>query len=321
MCLNADATKIAPTILSNVTTSMKCYQEEIFGPVLVCLNVETLDEAIDLINSNRYGNGVAVFTNSGATATKFQRNIEAGQVGINTPIPGKLLCYDEAIKTNTLPVPLPMFSFTGNKGSIAGQSGHYFYGKSGINFYTQLKTVTSYVHLLYPRDRVMRRSNDNYLAPTLGEHGLIELFQAVEKRGCDCEQSIDLYAYALIDDHALGEVSGAICNTRRMPFGFLGGYAVVFFGLSLWAAFRFSECFSINLITYHRKPLVPCGPVKPDLVIKPCLGCGGLQGTFSECGVGSYARFYRERASSFSQDGHAHASQPSGAGSSQARRR
>ena len=108
---------------------MKCYHEEIFGPVLVTLNVDTLDEAIELINSNRYGNGVAVFTNSGATATKFQREIEAGQVGINTPIP----------------VPLPMFSFTGNKGSIAGNSGHYFYGKSGINFYTQLKTVTAYV--------------------------------------------------------------------------------------------------------------------------------------------------------------------------------
>ena len=68
---------------------MKCYQEEIFGPVLVCLNVDTLDDAIELINSNRYGNGVAVFTNSGPTASKFQREIEAGQVGINTPIPGK----------------------------------------------------------------------------------------------------------------------------------------------------------------------------------------------------------------------------------------
>jgi len=118
---------VAPTILSDVKPHMKCYTEEIFGPVLVCLSVDTLDEAIDLINANKYGNGVAVFTNSGATATRFQRDIEAGQVGINTPIP----------------VPLPMFSFTGNKGSIAGQSGHYFYGKSGVNFYTQLKTVTA----------------------------------------------------------------------------------------------------------------------------------------------------------------------------------
>ncbi|KAI5844252.1 Aldehyde/histidinol dehydrogenase [Tricharina praecox] len=118
---------VGPTILADVTTSMKCYTEEIFGPVLVCLNVDTLEDAIDLINSNKYGNGVAVFTNSGATATRFQRDIEAGQVGINTPIP----------------VPLPMFSFTGNKGSIAGGSGHYFYGKAGLNFFTQLKTVTA----------------------------------------------------------------------------------------------------------------------------------------------------------------------------------
>ncbi|RPA96200.1 Methylmalonate-semialdehyde dehydrogenase [Choiromyces venosus 120613-1] len=118
---------IAPTIISNVKPHMKCYTEEIFGPVLVCMNVDTLEDAVDLINANKYGNGVAIFTNSGATAARFQRDIEAGQVGINTPIP----------------VPLPMFSFTGNKGSIAGQGGNYFYGKSGLNFYTQLKTVTS----------------------------------------------------------------------------------------------------------------------------------------------------------------------------------
>jgi len=118
---------IAPTILSNVTTEMKCYQEEIFGPVLVCLETETLEDAIDLVNRNRYGNGVAIFTNSGSTAARFQRDIEAGQVGINVPIP----------------VPLPMFSFTGNKASIAGGGGNYFYGKAGLNFYTQQKTVTS----------------------------------------------------------------------------------------------------------------------------------------------------------------------------------
>ncbi|KAA8902109.1 Aldehyde/histidinol dehydrogenase [Sphaerosporella brunnea] len=118
---------VGPTVLTDVKPHMKCYQEEIFGPVLVCLNVDTLEDAIDLINANKYGNGVAVFTNSGATATRFQRDIEAGQVGINTPIP----------------VPLPMFSFTGNKASIAGQGGNYFYGKAGLNFYTQLKTVTA----------------------------------------------------------------------------------------------------------------------------------------------------------------------------------
>lgn len=118
---------IAPTIISNVTPQMTCYREEIFGPVLVCLNVDTLDEAIDLINSNEYGNGVAIFTRSGPTAETFRRRIEAGQVGINVPIP----------------VPLPMFSFTGNKKSIAGGGASTFYGKPGVNFYTQLKTVTA----------------------------------------------------------------------------------------------------------------------------------------------------------------------------------
>ncbi|KAI9679988.1 MAG: hypothetical protein M1817_005003 [Caeruleum heppii] len=118
---------IGPTVITNVKPHMKCYTEEIFGPVLVCLNVETVDDAIDLINANEYGNGVAIFTRSGATAARFQRDIEAGQIGVNVPIP----------------VPLPMFSFTGNKKSIAGGGGNYFYGKPGLNFYTQLKTVTS----------------------------------------------------------------------------------------------------------------------------------------------------------------------------------
>merc|ERR1712225_159225 len=71
---------VGPTIITNVKTHMKCYTEEIFGPVLVCLNVDSLDEAVDLINANEYGNGVAIFTKSGATATAFQKNIEAGQV-------------------------------------------------------------------------------------------------------------------------------------------------------------------------------------------------------------------------------------------------
>jgi malonate-semialdehyde dehydrogenase (acetylating)/methylmalonate-semialdehyde dehydrogenase len=105
---------------------MKCYTEETFGPVLVSLNVDTTDEAIALINANPYGNGAAIFTRSGATVTRFQKEIEAGQLGINVPIP----------------VPLPVFSFTGNK-SVAGGGASNFYGKSGINFYTQWKTVTS----------------------------------------------------------------------------------------------------------------------------------------------------------------------------------
>ena len=106
---------------------MRCYREEIFGPVLICVEAENLDDAISLINNNEYGNGVSIFTSSGSTASYFQKKIEAGQVGINVPIP----------------VPLPMFSFTGNKRSVAGGGVSTFYGKPGLNFYTQTKTVTS----------------------------------------------------------------------------------------------------------------------------------------------------------------------------------
>lgn len=122
-----DGNWVGPTLIADVTTDMTCYREEIFGPVLVCLNVATLDEAIELINRNEYGNGTAIFTNSGASAARFQKEVEAGQVGINVPIP----------------VPLPMFSFTGNKKSVAGGGASNFYGRSGLNFYTQTKTVTS----------------------------------------------------------------------------------------------------------------------------------------------------------------------------------
>merc|ERR1712112_340603 len=116
---------VGPTITSNMSTDMEAYKKEIFGPVLCVVNVDTFDEAIDLINSNPYGNGTAIFTNNGATARKFTNEIEAGQVGVNVPIP----------------VPLPMMSFTGSKASFLGDS--HFYGKQGINFYTETKTVTS----------------------------------------------------------------------------------------------------------------------------------------------------------------------------------
>jgi malonate-semialdehyde dehydrogenase (acetylating)/methylmalonate-semialdehyde dehydrogenase len=118
---------VAPTIICDVTPSMQCYKEEIFGPVLVCLHADSLDDAISVVNANPYGNGTAIFTSSGVSAERFRKNIEAGQVGINVPIP----------------VPLPMFSFTGNKRSVAGGGANTFYGKPGVSFYTQLKTVTS----------------------------------------------------------------------------------------------------------------------------------------------------------------------------------
>merc|ERR1712029_200236 len=115
---------VGPTIITNMSTDMKAYKEEIFGPVLCVVNVDTMDEAIDLVNKNHYGNGTAIFTTNGATARKFCQEIEAGQVGVNVPIP----------------VPLPMMSFTGSKASFLGDS--HFYGKQGMNFYTETKTVS-----------------------------------------------------------------------------------------------------------------------------------------------------------------------------------
>jgi len=101
------------------------YDQEIFGPTLTIVRVKTLDEAIALINNNKYGNGTAIFTTNGATARKFEKGVNVGQVGINVPVP----------------VPLPMFAWSGNKGSVIGDIG--FYGKSALNFYTSFKTVTS----------------------------------------------------------------------------------------------------------------------------------------------------------------------------------
>ncbi|MEG2389789.1 MAG: CoA-acylating methylmalonate-semialdehyde dehydrogenase [Pseudomonas sp.] len=116
---------VGPTLFSGVTTDMQIYTQEIFGPVLVVLEVDTLDEAIALVNANPFGNGTGLFTQSGAAARKFQTEIDVGQVGINIPIP----------------VPVPIFSFTGSRGSKLGDLGPY--GKQVVQFYTQTKTVTS----------------------------------------------------------------------------------------------------------------------------------------------------------------------------------
>ena len=116
---------IGPTVFSNVSENMAIYQQEIFGPVLCCMTVDTLDEAIALVNRNPYGNGTSIFTSSGAAARQYQHQIEVGQVGINVPIP----------------VPLPFFSFTGWKNSFYGDL--HAYGKQAIRFYTETKTVTA----------------------------------------------------------------------------------------------------------------------------------------------------------------------------------
>lgn len=119
-----DGNFVGPTILADVKSDMECYKDEIFGPVLLLMKAESLDDAIQIVNRNKYGNGASIFTTSGVSARKFQTDIEAGQVGINVPIP----------------VPLPFFSFTGSKASFAGDLN--FYGKAGVQFFTQIKTIT-----------------------------------------------------------------------------------------------------------------------------------------------------------------------------------
>ncbi|KAK9870284.1 hypothetical protein WA026_006371 [Henosepilachna vigintioctopunctata] len=116
---------VGPTILTDVKVDQDCYKEEIFGPVLSIMSADTLDDALKIINSNPYGNGTAIFTSSGSAARQFVHEVDAGQIGVNVPIP----------------VPLPMFSFTGSRGSHHGDL--HFYGKQGLNFYTQTKTITS----------------------------------------------------------------------------------------------------------------------------------------------------------------------------------
>ncbi|GAV68573.1 Aldedh domain-containing protein [Cephalotus follicularis] len=114
---------VGPTILCDVSSNMECYKEEIFGPVLLCMKADSLEEAITLVNKTRPVNGAAIFTTSGFAARKFQNEIEAGLVGINVPVP--LL--------------LPFSSFNGSKASFAGDLN--FCGKAGVQFYTQIKMV------------------------------------------------------------------------------------------------------------------------------------------------------------------------------------
>ncbi|MDT0594437.1 CoA-acylating methylmalonate-semialdehyde dehydrogenase [Glaciecola petra] len=116
---------VGPTVFTNVNAEMQIYQQEIFGPVLCCMRVDSLADAIALVNANPFGNGTSIFTSSGAVARNYQSNVEVGQVGINVPIP----------------VPLPFFSFTGWKNSFYGDL--HAYGKQAIRFYTETKTITA----------------------------------------------------------------------------------------------------------------------------------------------------------------------------------
>jgi len=116
---------LGPTLLDNVTPTMSVYTDEIFGPVLSVLRVDTYDQALELINTNPYGNGTAIFTNDGGAARRFQNEVEVGMVGINVPIP----------------VPMAYYSFGGWKASLFGDS--HAHGTDGVNFYTRQKAITS----------------------------------------------------------------------------------------------------------------------------------------------------------------------------------
>lgn len=121
----ADGFWLGPTLIDNVTPDMSVYTDEIFGPVLSVLRVETYDEALSMINANPYGNGTAIFTNDGGAARRFQNEVEVGMVGINVPIP----------------VPMAYYSFGGWKASLFGDS--HAHGTEGVHFFTRGKVVTS----------------------------------------------------------------------------------------------------------------------------------------------------------------------------------
>ena len=122
---DSDGFFLGVSLIDHVTTSMDAYRDEIFGPVLTVVRVNTYDEAVKLVNENPYGNGTAIFTRDGGAARQFQFEANAGMVGINVPIP----------------VPVAYYSFGGWKASLFGDL--HMYGPEGIQFYTRAKIVTS----------------------------------------------------------------------------------------------------------------------------------------------------------------------------------
>ena len=121
----SDGFFLGVSLIDNVTPAMDAYRDEIFGPVLTVVRVDTYDEAVGLVNDNPYGNGTAIFTRDGGAARQFQFEVQAGMVGINVPIP----------------VPVAYYSFGGWKSSLFGDL--HMYGPEGVQFYTRAKIVTS----------------------------------------------------------------------------------------------------------------------------------------------------------------------------------
>jgi malonate-semialdehyde dehydrogenase (acetylating)/methylmalonate-semialdehyde dehydrogenase len=116
---------LGPTLIDCVPTSSKVYTEEIFGPVLSIVRVQSYDEGVKLINDGAFGNGTAIFTNDGGAARRFQNEIEVGMIGINVPIP----------------VPVAYYSFGGWKNSLFGDTKAH--GVEGVHFFTRGKAITS----------------------------------------------------------------------------------------------------------------------------------------------------------------------------------
>ena len=116
---------VGPTILDGVTADMAVAQEEIFGPVVTVINVATLDEAIDVVNSSRFGNGTSIFTESGASVRRYRHEVEAGMIGVNIGVAA----------------PVAFFPFSGWKDSFLGDL--HAHGPDAVEFYTRKKTVTS----------------------------------------------------------------------------------------------------------------------------------------------------------------------------------
>jgi malonate-semialdehyde dehydrogenase (acetylating)/methylmalonate-semialdehyde dehydrogenase len=126
---------VGPTVIDHVRTEMDVYRQEIFGPVLSVLRVDTVDDAIALVNANPYGNGTAIFTSSGEAARRFQRGVHVGMIGINVPVP----------------VPMSYYSFGGWKDSLFGDK--HVHGGEGVSFYTRAKVVTArWPHVEHPAD-------------------------------------------------------------------------------------------------------------------------------------------------------------------------
>jgi malonate-semialdehyde dehydrogenase (acetylating)/methylmalonate-semialdehyde dehydrogenase len=121
----ADGFYLGPTLFDGVQPDMDIYREEIFGPVLSVVRVETYEEALELVNSNPYGNGTAIFTNDGGAARRFEGDVEVGMVGVNVPVP----------------VPVAYYSFGGWKRSLFGDT--HAHGTEGVHFFTRGKVVTT----------------------------------------------------------------------------------------------------------------------------------------------------------------------------------